>query len=150
MVADSFLAGDAISVRTNQRVPINEWTHVAVTYDGSSKSAGLSIYLNGFRAGVETVRDHLTREITGGGGTPLRSASGFEIVDLRGGEVDELLVFDRQLRGLRSMSSRSTAMPTNLTMNTSCLSSTRKPNRLGNNFSRHAASSISQLMACRY
>jgi mono/diheme cytochrome c family protein len=39
--------GNALKVVGKAQVPANEWTHVAVTYDGSSKAAGVKIYYNG-------------------------------------------------------------------------------------------------------
>ena len=39
--------GDALKVVAQAQVAGNEWTHVAITYDGSSKAAGVKIYYNG-------------------------------------------------------------------------------------------------------
>ncbi len=38
---------DALKVVAQAQVNGNEWTHVAVTYDGSNKAAGVKIYYNG-------------------------------------------------------------------------------------------------------
>jgi hypothetical protein len=38
---------NALKVVGKNQIPANEWTHVAVTYDGSSKAAGVRIYYNG-------------------------------------------------------------------------------------------------------
>lgn len=38
---------DALKVVSTTQVPANEWTHVAFSYDGSSKAAGVKIYING-------------------------------------------------------------------------------------------------------
>jgi hypothetical protein len=38
---------DALKVVSRRQVPANKWTHVAVTYDGSKKAAGLKVYING-------------------------------------------------------------------------------------------------------
>src|SRR5262249_54315797 len=38
---------DAIKVVTQTRIKANQWYHVFITYDGSSKADGLKIYLNG-------------------------------------------------------------------------------------------------------
>ena len=37
----------AIKVVADTQVPGNVWTHVAVTYDGSGKAAGMKVYYNG-------------------------------------------------------------------------------------------------------
>jgi hypothetical protein len=39
--------GNALKVVGKNQIPANEWTHVAVTYDGSSTAAGVRIYYNG-------------------------------------------------------------------------------------------------------
>jgi hypothetical protein len=38
---------NALKVVSQAQVPANEWTHVAVTYDGQGKAAGVKIYYNG-------------------------------------------------------------------------------------------------------
>ena len=58
-----FSPGNEIRVRAKKAVPINVWTHLAVTYDGSSRAAGLTIYQNGERLETEVVRDALYRDI---------------------------------------------------------------------------------------
>jgi hypothetical protein len=50
-----------IALRDRSAFPTGEWTHVAVTYDGSSRAAGTRIYVNGAPADTEVIRDTLTR-----------------------------------------------------------------------------------------
>ncbi|MFO0906624.1 MAG: DUF1553 domain-containing protein [Pirellulales bacterium] len=38
---------DALKVVAGDPLPANRWTHVAATYDGSSKAAGVQVYING-------------------------------------------------------------------------------------------------------
>ena len=38
---------DAIRVETAAVVPVDEWAHVAVTYDGSREAAGVKVYVDG-------------------------------------------------------------------------------------------------------
>ena len=38
---------NAIKVTTKNAVPMNAWSHVFVTYDGSSKAAGVRVYIDG-------------------------------------------------------------------------------------------------------
>ena len=98
-----FWPGNAIRVRTPARLPEGEWTHLAITYDGSSKAAGLRIYLNGAVAELQVERDRLTRDITyrgewGDSGSPqLSLGARFRDVGFVGGCLDELMVFDREL-----------------------------------------------------
>jgi hypothetical protein len=98
-----FWPGNAIRVQTKELVPAGAWSHLAVTYDGSSRAAGLRIYLNGAPAAVEVIRDKLTRDILyrgewGDSGSPeLSLGARFRDVGFKGGTIDELLVFDREL-----------------------------------------------------
>jgi hypothetical protein len=39
--------GNAVKVVGKAQVPANTWTHVAVTYDGSSKASGVKVFYNG-------------------------------------------------------------------------------------------------------
>ena len=55
------LPDDAIEIRTRERLTLGDWYHVALTYDGSGKAAGLALYVNGARLDVEVVRDTLSR-----------------------------------------------------------------------------------------
>ena len=40
-------AANAIQIRTRERLFLGEWYHVAMTYDGSGKAAGLRLFVNG-------------------------------------------------------------------------------------------------------
>ncbi len=97
-----FWPGNAIRIRTRQAVPVDKWTHVVMTYDGSSRAAGLSLYVNGQRADCEVVRDKLTKKITGGGADKLTIGQRFRDRGFKDGLVDEFKVFDRQLSALEA------------------------------------------------
>ncbi len=92
-----FWPGDAIGIRTLEPLPVSEWVEVVVAYDGSSRASGLSIHLNGDAVGIEVVRDHLTKAITGGGPGAMTIGQRFRDRGFKGGEVDHLRVFDRRL-----------------------------------------------------
>ncbi|PYK97543.1 MAG: hypothetical protein DME19_15905, partial [Verrucomicrobia bacterium] len=62
--------GNSIKVRSKAAIPPNEWVHVAFTYDGSSRAAGVRVFLNGAPVEVEVVRDKLVKDITYQGGEP--------------------------------------------------------------------------------
>ncbi|MDX2044091.1 MAG: DUF1553 domain-containing protein [Acidobacteriota bacterium] len=51
---------DAIQIRTKESFNNNEWKHLAITYDGSGKAAGLKVFLNGKPVAVEVAKDALT------------------------------------------------------------------------------------------
>ena len=92
-----FWPGNAIRVRTQQAFPLNEWEHVCLTYDGSSRASGMTIYVGGQKAAVRVVRDKLTRTIKGGGADALTLAQRFRDRGLKGGAIDDLRVFDCEL-----------------------------------------------------
>lgn len=58
-----FHPGHEIRIVSKTPLEVNQWTHVTVTYDGSSKAAGMKMYLNGAPAEVEVRRDNLYRDI---------------------------------------------------------------------------------------
>ncbi|HEY2783797.1 MAG TPA: DUF1553 domain-containing protein [Fimbriiglobus sp.] len=93
--------GNSLKVRTAKPIPENEWTYLAVTYDGSSTASGLAIYINGDRAELKTIRDGLTKDITYGGGEPnLTLGYRFRDNGFKGGSVDDLRIYDRALSPL--------------------------------------------------
>lgn len=54
---------DALKVGAQAQIKGNEWTHVAITYDGSSKAAGVKIYYNGQAQAVNVEADKLSGSI---------------------------------------------------------------------------------------
>ncbi len=58
-----FSPGNEIRIRARTALPVHAWTHLAVTYDGSSRAAGMALYQNGERLDTEVVRDGLYRDI---------------------------------------------------------------------------------------
>jgi len=54
---------NALKVETKQKIKINAWQHVMVTYDGSSKVAGVKIYLNGKSSPLKTHNNSLSGTI---------------------------------------------------------------------------------------
>jgi hypothetical protein len=95
--------GNSIKIRTTNEIPVQQWTHVTVTYDGSSRAAGLHLYLNGLPIPTETIRDGLWRDFTYGGDEPDLTI-GYRMRDngFKGGKVDDLHVFDRELTPLEA------------------------------------------------
>ena len=51
--------GNSIKVRSQMAVPMNEWVHIAMTYNGSSRAAGVKIFVNGLPIALEVIRDGL-------------------------------------------------------------------------------------------
>jgi hypothetical protein len=93
-----FWPGNAIRVEARDAIPVKQWVHVGVTFDGSSTAAGVSIYVDGVKAAVDVVRDGLTRTILYESGQPsLTFAARFRDTGFTGGAIDEVQVFDRVL-----------------------------------------------------
>ena len=58
-----FYPGNAIRVQAVDKIAFQDWTHIGFTYDGSSRAAGLKLYVNGRLLPVKIVRDHLYKDI---------------------------------------------------------------------------------------
>jgi uncharacterized protein DUF1553/uncharacterized protein DUF1549/concanavalin A-like lectin/glucanase superfamily protein/cytochrome c len=87
-------AANAIQIRTRERLKLGEWYHLAVTYDGSGKAAGLRLYVNGALTDAEVVRDTLTGSIGTDAALRLGSkALGAPFV----GQIDDLRLYNRAL-----------------------------------------------------
>lgn len=92
--------GNSLKVRTRATLPADTWAHVVVTYDGSSRAAGVHIAVNGEPAELEVIRDGLTKDITYGSEPNLAIGYRFRDNGFKGGEVDEFQVFNRELTPL--------------------------------------------------
>ncbi len=85
---------DGIEVVARQKFGGKQWHHLAISYDGSSKAAGLKVYIDGALAAVDVKRDALTGSVATS--EPWRIAwkgtgVGFE------GSLDEVRLHDRAL-----------------------------------------------------
>ena len=94
----------SIEIRTTDKLPVNEWCHLTMTYDGSSRADGLRLYLNGRPMRYQVVTDHLKRSIINygkdqeswGGLGNLQIGRIFQ-ASLAGAVADEFRVFNRKL-----------------------------------------------------
>ncbi len=74
------------------------WTHVAVTYDGSSRAAGMRIFIDGVPAPSDVIRDGLRKDISYGGAEPdLAIGYRFRDAGFKGGQVDDFHIYGRLL-----------------------------------------------------
>lgn len=86
---------NGMKIATKTPIPNGKWTHVLVTYDGSSKVAGLKMYLNGkfVETNVEndslkdTIRTTVSTKV--GRRTPTEAFAGM---------VDDFVLYDRELK----------------------------------------------------
>jgi hypothetical protein len=93
-----------IALEVADPFPVGVWTHVTLTYDGSSRATGAQVYINGTRANTRVDHDSLTRTML-----PFSSGDVFDpFVGLAFGTrfrekapvdsgIDELRVFSRAL-----------------------------------------------------
>ena len=100
-----FWPGDAIRVEAASVIPIQSWTHLAVSYDGSSRASGIRIYIDGMPVEIQTLRDQLTRDFryrgewgdSNAGSVQFSLGARFRDVGFRDGLLDDLKVFDYEL-----------------------------------------------------
>lgn len=92
-----FSPGNALRVRATEELAVDRWHHIVFSYDGSSRADGLRLFLDGEAVATETVRDKLTRKITGGGLDHLVIGQRMRDSGFKNGLVDEFLVYDRAL-----------------------------------------------------
>jgi hypothetical protein len=92
--------GSAISIQSEGTLPVGEWSHVVVTYDGSSKAAGMRIDLNGKPATTNIVSDNLSRDFRSSG-TISFGARGRDF-GLRNGAVDDIRIYKRAITPVES------------------------------------------------
>lgn len=105
-----FWPGNAVSIRALDPLPLSQWVHVVVTSDGSSRAAGLRLYLDGQPVRVEIVQDNLTKDITGSrtynppGFSPDTLTVGARFRDraFKDGVVDDLRIFNRAVTELEA------------------------------------------------
>jgi hypothetical protein len=92
--------GNSIKVVSKAVLASNEWVHVAVSYDGSSRASGVKLFVNGAPAAVEVIRDGLIKDITYGDEPELTIGYRFRDNGFKGGRVDEFKIFERSLSPL--------------------------------------------------
>ncbi len=87
--------GECISIQTRETLSPDEWIHIAVTYDGSSRAKGLAIYLNGKLAPTEVIRDNLVKNC--GSFNAIHFGARRRDIGFAGGAVDAISTFDRAI-----------------------------------------------------
>ena len=93
--------GNALRVVTRDVAPIDEWIHIGLTYDGSSRAAGAKIYVNGEEAVIDVIRDKLAKDILyDHGKIHLTIGERWRDAGFKDGQVDQFAVFDRTLTTL--------------------------------------------------
>jgi hypothetical protein len=83
-----------IEIQTRQRLTTEQWTHLAISYDGSGKAAGVKLLVNGKPAEVVVQSDQLKGTIANSAPMVIGSKDhGYK------GSVDEVRIYGRELDG---------------------------------------------------
>lgn len=85
---------NAIKVEAKADFKPNQWHHVFVTYDGSSKAEGVQLYVDGKKQETKVVADKLTESIQTDKPFTMGRRSSSQVFT---GLVDEVYVYDRVL-----------------------------------------------------
>lgn len=86
---------DGLKVHGTNPIPMNQWTHIAVAYDGSSRAAGVKVYMNGIEQPLTVQYDRLKNTIHTD--VPFTIGSRYQAERLAGGSITETRVYDRSL-----------------------------------------------------
>ena len=100
-----FWPGNALKVRARKELVLNQWSHLSITYDGSSRASGVHLYLNGEPMELEVIRDNLYKDILHRAEwgdadineVQLTLAGRFRDSGFKNGSIDEFEVFNRCL-----------------------------------------------------
>ena len=109
---------DAIRMDTGAVLPVGEWHHVAVTYNGTSAASGVHIYVDGLAVTAGASQDTLYRPFRNAGAKfrePFRIGGGGGKDNRFQGAIDEVLLYGRVLGAdeLAVIASRSLAPGSN-------------------------------------
>ncbi|MEX2640565.1 MAG: DUF1553 domain-containing protein [Balneolales bacterium] len=103
---------NALQVLSNDKIPFDQWSHVAVTYDGSSNSEGIRVYVNGEAWQTGILQDGLFKNIIidpeedlpyRGQSLMIGERNQFKEIQFKGLKLDELRIYDRQLTAAEVM-----------------------------------------------
>jgi hypothetical protein len=85
---------NGLKVRTKEQFAQNQWLHVAVSYDGSGKAAGVKLYVNGRARDTEAEKDQLKDSFATAEPLRIGSRNGEAFFN---GQLDDLRFYDRAL-----------------------------------------------------
>jgi len=92
--------GNAIIKISRDTIPRDRWVQMTMTYDGSSRAAGLQFFLDGKAAEMDTQMDNLYKDIIFTGGMPqygLQIGGWARGLGLKDGLADNIVVYNRAL-----------------------------------------------------
>jgi hypothetical protein len=91
---------DSIRVETSERIPLNQWTHVFATYDGSRVAKGITISFNGVPSTLNVRLDGINQSFASK--EPLRIGGGNGPDGRFHGRIDDLRVYNRLLHPIET------------------------------------------------
>ena len=103
------LPDHCLLVTTRDSIPREAWSHLMFTYDGSSRAAGIQVYINGESAPMQVAYDRLYKSIRTINDTlqleaqPVRVGRSYRSaldIGLFEGAIDEVRIYDRLLTAL--------------------------------------------------
>jgi hypothetical protein len=86
---------DGVRVESEQPVPLNRWSHVSLTYDGSRLASGVRLYLDGRPLHTRTDLDYMNQPFDAK--QPLRIGGGLGAESRFRGQMAEVRVYRRAL-----------------------------------------------------
>lgn len=99
------LPDNAIDFVTLDTLKVGEWTHIALTYDGSSKASGIRFWLNGKTPKYKLLVDNLQKSMVFARFNTIRGTRYFTLGSnaprtMQNMDMDELEIYNRQLAEL--------------------------------------------------
>ncbi|MDX1951257.1 MAG: DUF1553 domain-containing protein, partial [Verrucomicrobiota bacterium] len=87
---------DSLKVISKRQIEVDKWTHVFVTYDGSSKAEGIQVYINGERTEVDLQQKNLSNSTRTE--TPLKIGQRKNGDNLEKAAVQDVRIYSRLLK----------------------------------------------------
>ncbi|MEO8050518.1 MAG: DUF1553 domain-containing protein [Acidobacteriota bacterium] len=82
---------DGVRLESEETVPLNQWSHVALTYDGSRLASGLHLYLNGKELKTKVELDYMNQPFDVK--QPLRIGAGFGPANRFEGRMEQVRIY---------------------------------------------------------
>jgi len=82
---------DGVRLESEETVPLNQWSHVSLTYDGSRLASGVHLYLNGKELKTKATLDYMNQPFDVK--QPLRIGAGFGPANRFQGRIAQLRIY---------------------------------------------------------
>jgi hypothetical protein len=86
---------NALKVVTKDQIPGNQWVHVTIAYDGTSKAVGVQVYINGKQQPTNVIADSLAGTIRTK--VPFKIGQRHKSAPLSGATIEDVRVYARRL-----------------------------------------------------